>query len=162
MVDFLNLSVCAMVVLYLSGCLISILWVVILSLNIPFRFPLSIPAFANFIINLVLRVFRFSRLSSINALSYVVYLSRSTSLAKDFCVLSKSAFSSQVRLLPQTTQDCSKTLRQYIFQRWTISSLLDPKLWTALSNCNVPCFDHQSEHNLLTLILATFLYITLT
>ena len=42
-----------------------------------------------------------------------------------FFVHSKLSLFSWVRLMTQTTQDCSKTLRQKSFHRWTISWILD-------------------------------------
>ena len=132
--EFLYLSVFALKTLYFSLVRVSMECSFFLSGKYFLSFPSAKLCFANLSVRICRLNFKVCKFKTVKDSKYVLYLSPRTSLQQVFCVLSRSASFSAVRLLLQTAQDCSNMLRQNVLQSPTISSLLEPKLHTFLSN----------------------------
>ena len=132
--EFLYLSVFALNTLYFSLPRVSMECSFFLSGKYFLSFPSAKLCFANLSVKICRLNFKVFRFKTVKASKYDLYLSPRTSLQKVFCVLSRSASFSAVRLLLQTAQDCSNMLRQNVLQSPTISSLLEPKLHTFLKS----------------------------
>ena len=133
--EFWYLLVLAWKTLYFSVFRVPIVCTFFLFGNKSWKCPSAKLCFMNLKESIFRRSFKVWSPKTWSASKYETYFSSKTSLQNVFWVLSRSFSFSVVSPLFQTAQDCSKMLKQNVFHKWTISSLLEPKLHTLLKSC---------------------------